>query len=45
MNIKRIIATIIIFLLGVGGWFILGSASALRSSMTVGNLDKEVRAL
>ena len=45
MNIKRIIAIIFIFLLGVGGWLILGSASALRSSMTAGNLDNEVRAL
>lgn len=45
MNLKRIIAIVIIFLIGVGGWAILGSASALRSSMLSGHLDDQVRAL
>ena len=45
MKARRIIAIFFIFLLGVGGWLILGSASALRSSMTAAYLDDEVRSL
>lgn len=45
MSVKRIIAIIFIFLLGVAGWLILGSASAMHSNSASGYLDEAVRGL
>ena len=45
MSTRRIIAIISVFLLGVTGWVILGSASALRSNDLGSNLGYEIRSL
>ena len=45
MSIRYIIAVIAIFMLGAAGWFVLGSASALRSDMMSYNLDRAVASL
>ncbi len=45
MNKKRIFAIVLIFLLGVAGWYVLGSASAIRSASTASALNAAIYAL
>ncbi|MCP4040917.1 MAG: hypothetical protein GY731_03025, partial [Gammaproteobacteria bacterium] len=45
MNKKRIFAIVLVFMLGVVGWNILGTASNVRSASTVSKLDSAVYAL
>lgn len=45
MSIRYIIAVIAIFMLGAAGWFVLGSASAMRSDMMSYSLDQAVASL
>jgi hypothetical protein len=45
MNVKRIVAIVCIFLLGCGGWWILGAATAIRSSGFHSRLGSEVKTL
>ncbi|MEM7019214.1 MAG: hypothetical protein AAF512_17970, partial [Pseudomonadota bacterium] len=45
MSIKRMIAVILIFLLGVAGWQILGMATQLRSDLASGRLGYMVESL
>ncbi len=45
MSIKHIFAVIAIFLLGVAGWFVLGSASALRSEGSAYSLGHSIQQL
>ena len=45
MTFKRILAILLIFLLGVFGWFVLGQASAVRSHTTSYTLSKSINLL
>jgi hypothetical protein len=45
MSIRYILAVGAIFILGATGWFVLGSASALRSDMMSYDLDRAVASL
>ncbi len=45
MNKKRIFAIIMIFILGAAGWYVLGTASTVRSSSTASRLNSAVYAL
>ena len=45
MTIKRIIAVVFIFFLGVAGWIILGEANWMRSEQMTRSLDASVQAL
>ncbi|MDH3691519.1 MAG: inner membrane CreD family protein [Gammaproteobacteria bacterium] len=45
MSGKRIVAIVLIFLLGVAGWVVLGSASLMRSYDATSMLDGSVQAL
>ncbi|MES9904522.1 MAG: inner membrane CreD family protein [Sedimenticola sp.] len=45
MSKKRIIAIVLVFLLGVAGWYILGTASHVRSSSTASSLNAAIYTL
>ncbi len=45
MTKQRILALILIFMLGVGGWYILGTASKVRSASTMSGLNTAIFAL
>ncbi len=45
MNVKRMFAIIAIYLLACGGWGILGTTTALRSSQFADLMGREVRDL
>jgi hypothetical protein len=45
MTAKRIVLIVLIYLLGVGGWIVLGAASSLRSASATAGLESAVWSL